>query len=95
MFTISYEVREEMRTKYIEAIGRMRNHLRSVAGKNYSVYEVRGRKNAFAEVYVTGTMEEFDALEDNQDEITQSLLQEVEGCLEKGTTKYSTFVEID
>ena len=94
MFSVSYEVRQEMRAAYLGLIGQLRNHLKSVAGKNYSVYEIRGRENAFSEVYLTESMEEFEALEDNQDETTQRLLQEVEACLKKGSTKYSTLVEL-
>jgi L-rhamnose mutarotase len=95
MLIVSYEVRQEMRTTYLDLINQLRRHLQAASGKDYSVFEVRGRKNMFSEVYVSQNQEEFDALEDNQDETTQKLLQGVEACLKKGSTRYSTLIELD
>jgi hypothetical protein len=94
MFTVSYEVRDEKRDEYAGLIEQLKHHLRTVAGQNYSVFQVRGKKNMFSEVYTTESLEEFDALEDKQDEKTQQLLRSVEECLEKGSTRYLTLVEV-
>ena len=40
-------------------------------------------------------MEEYEALEDNQDETTQELVRNLEECVEKGGMRYSTLIELE
>ena len=94
MFTISYGVKPEVREQYLTLIKEMKDHLVGVGGKNYSVYEMKGKKNQFSEVFQTGSLEEFDALEDNQDEKTQELVRKLEAFVDDGGMKYSTLVEL-
>jgi len=69
--------------------------MRDEAGKTYSVYETKGKRNHFTEVFVTATMEEYEALEDNQDETTQELVRELEECVDSRGMRYSTLIELD
>jgi len=94
MFTISYSIEPERREQYIALLGELKSHFAQLGRKNYSVYESKGKKNHFTEVFLTESMEEFDALEDNQDEKTQELIQQLEACVDKGGMKYSTMVEV-
>jgi L-rhamnose mutarotase len=93
MFTISYSIKPEQREEYLRLIGELRAHFASLGRNEYSVFEDRKRKNHFTEVFVAGTMEEFDALEDNHDERTQELVQRLESYVDEGGMKYSTLVE--
>jgi len=95
LFTITYGVKPELRDGYLEFIKEMKNHFRTVGQKNYSIYEVRGKKNQFTEVFITDTLEEYDALEDNQDEQTQELVSRLEGFIDNGGMKYTTLIETD
>lgn len=94
MFTISYAVKPELREAYLALMKEMKEHLKTVGNANYSVYETKGRKNQFAEVFLTDSIEEFDALEDNQDERTQQLVSNIQQYLEDGGMKYTTWVEV-
>lgn len=94
MFTISYSIKPELREQYLALIKEMKDHFTTVGRKNYSVYEAKGRKNQFSEVFVTDSMEEFDALEDNQDEKTHELVGRLEGLIDEDGMKYSTLVEV-
>jgi hypothetical protein len=94
LFTVSYHVKPEMRETYLSHVRRLRDHLQHQEGRNYTVFQSKG-KDQFSEVLVANSMEEFDAMEDNQDELTQKLLGEIEGCMEKGTTRYTTLVELE
>ncbi len=95
LFTVSYQVRPEMRETYLSHVRRLRDHLQQEEGRNYTVFRSKGKEHLFSEVLVANSMEEFDTLEDNQDELTQNLLRDIEGCMEKGTTRYTTMVELD
>lgn len=95
MFTISYGIKPERRDEYLSLIGQMREHLTNVSKKDYSVFEAKGKKNFFTEVFVTGSMEEYDALEDNLDEKAQSLVAALEGLIDDEGMKYTTLIEME
>ena len=42
---------------------------------------------------ITNSVEEYDALEDNQDEKTQELLSRIQECVDDKGMKYTTLVE--
>jgi L-rhamnose mutarotase len=94
MFTISYSIKPEQRANYLSLIAEVKNHLITVGRKNYSVFEVKGKKNHFTEVYVFNSEEEFEALDDNQDERTQELLSKLEACTDDEGMKYTTAIEL-
>lgn len=94
MFTISYSIRPENRDQYLALIKDMKEHLTTVGKHNYSVFEAKGRKNHFTEVFITNSIEEFDNLEDNLDEKAQDLVSNLEGFVDNGGMKYNTIVEI-
>jgi len=95
LFTITYGVKPELREQYLAFIKEMKNHFAALGTKQYTVYEVRGKKDQFAEVFMTETIEEFDALEDNQDEQTQALVARLERFLDSEGMKYTTLIELE
>lgn len=94
MFTISYTIKPEGREAYLQLMAEMKNLFVTEGKKNYSVFEVKGKKNQFTEVFLTNSMEEFDALEDNQDEKTEALVRKIEEFVDDGGMKYNTLVEL-
>ncbi len=94
MFTISYTIKPEGRDAYLQLMGEMKKLFVAEGKKNYSVFEVKGKKNQFTEVFLTNSMEEFDALEDNQDERTEALVRKIEEFVDDGGMKYNTLVEL-
>ncbi len=93
MFTISYGIKPERREEYLGLTKEMKDHFTKVGRKNYSVYETKAKKNQFTEVFVTNSLEEFDALEDNQDETTEALVRRLEEFVDADGMKYSTLIE--
>ena len=94
IFTISYGIKPELRDQYLELVKEMKDHFTNVGKKNYSVYETKGKKEQFTEVFTTESMEEFDALEDNQDEKAENLVRALEKFVDESGMKYTTLVEI-
>jgi len=95
IFTISYPVKEEKRDDYLETIQALKNYLVHEHGKNYSVFESMTKPNTFNEVYICKSMEEYDALEDDSDEITVQLINRiVDEFIKDGKTEYRTLIEV-
>ncbi len=94
IFTISYEIKPDTRSAYLALVSDMKSHF-VAKGKTYSVYEQKGKKNSFVEIFHCASLEEFDALEDDQDEKTEALVQRLDGFLQSPKMKYTTLVEFD
>lgn len=94
LFTISYGIKPEQRSNYLTLISDMKSHLVNVGKKNYSVFEAKGKKNQFTEIYVFSSEEDYDALDETQDDHTQDLLGKLESCVDDDGMKYSTAIEI-
>ena len=95
LFTISYNVRPEMREQYLQFAAELKTHFSTQHKGDYCVYEVKGKKNTFTEVFTFGSMSEYDALEEQHDERTQELEGRLEQFIDKGGMKYSTLVEVE
>ena len=93
IFTVTYEVRPDKRDEYLALSQEMKSYL-ATNGKNYAVYEEKGKKNSFAEVFSYTSMEEFDQSEDEDDKMLQFVGQ-LESMLANGKMKYSTLVELE
>lgn len=93
IFTISYEIQPDKRDEYLALSQQMKQHLGNSQGKNYSIFEQKGKKNSFTEVFILSSMEEYEQLED-QDEATTQLVGQLEHLLVNGKMKYTTLVEL-
>jgi hypothetical protein len=94
LFTISYDILPEKREEYLALANAMKAHLVGTKGKNYSIYELKNKKNSFSEIFFCKSREEYDQLEDDQDEKTEELASKLEALVD-GKTKYSTLIELD
>lgn len=94
IFTISYEIQPGRRDDYLALTQRMKEHLTQQKCKEYSIYEHKGKKNSFSEVFVCNSLDEYEQLED-QDEQTTHLVQQLESMLSDGKMKYTTLVELE
>jgi aconitase B len=91
---ISYDIDPKRREEYLTLSAEMKRHFTEARKKNYSIYEVKSRKNSFVEQFVCNSMEEYEALEDDLDETSENLVNKLE-LLKDGKAKYNTLVEID
>jgi hypothetical protein len=95
MFTITYTVKPESRDRYLQVVHELKAQYASLGRSNYSVFEAKGKKGQFTEVFLSSSLEEFDALEDIHDERIESLVQRLQEFVDKGGMKYSTLVEME
>lgn len=92
LLQISYDIDPAKREQYLALVKEMTTHFRQVRKKNYSVYEAK--KNSFVEQFACGSMEEYDALEDDLDETSEELVNRLEGILKGAKAKYTKMIEI-
>jgi L-rhamnose mutarotase len=94
IFTISYEVNPEKREAYLDFIKELKEHLLAVGQNNYSVFEQKGKKDHFSEVYIFDSVESFDHFEDNEDTKTEELFERLAREFVKGgKMSYTTLLE--
>ncbi|HEX9828777.1 MAG TPA: hypothetical protein VGB10_01080 [Bacteroidota bacterium] len=92
---ISYDIRPEKFDQYVKLVQEMKAHFVEAKKKDYTVFEQRGKKNAYVEQFVCKSMEEFDALEDDLDEKGEELVNRLESMLQEGKSKYITLSELE
>jgi len=92
---ISYEIKPEKREEYLSLSKELKNHFAVERKKNYQIFEVKGRKDSFVEEFVCSSMEEYEALEDDMNESSETLVNRLETLLKDGKAKYTTLIEVD
>ncbi|HCA79483.1 MAG TPA: hypothetical protein DEP53_07075 [Bacteroidetes bacterium] len=95
LLQISYDIDPEKREQYLALVKEMKNHFRVARKKDYAVYEQKGKKNSFVEQFTSNSIQEFDALEDDLDEKSEELVNQLEILKKDGTSKYTTLSEIE
>ncbi|MBM4165506.1 MAG: hypothetical protein FJ218_01050 [Ignavibacteria bacterium] len=93
IFTITYDIVPAARPAYLSLVEEMKLYFLNVQKRNYNVYEKKGKKNTFTEIFLCESEEEFETLEDTMDEQWQELLRRVQEYVLEGKTQYSTYIE--
>lgn len=95
IFSISYDILPEKREEFLPLSKSMKEYIHGKNGvSDYSVYEVRGKRNSFTEVFIFGSMEDYNSLDD-EDETMRKFVNLLEPMLAGGKMKYTTLIEID
>ncbi len=94
IFTISYSINPDHRDEYIALTQEMKEHVAQRNKASYSIFEQKGKKNSFSEVFIFNSMAEYDQLED-QDDQTTAYMNRLEQLLANGKMKYATLVEVE
>lgn len=92
---ISYEIDPQKRSDYLALAKEMRQHFGGERKKNYTVFEVRGRKNSFVEQFACSSTEEYEALEDDMTESSEKLVERLAAFLKEGKARYTTLIEAE
>jgi hypothetical protein len=94
VLTMQYEVDEEKRQEYLAAVEKLKAHYAANQHVAYSVFEQKGKKNAFAEMFVAQSEDAFKQYEESEDEVADSLAQKIAEFSKGGKAKYSTLLEM-
>jgi len=94
IFTISYEIHPEKREEYLALMRQIKNYLKVVKGRDYSFYEIKGKKNNFSEVFQFPSLDEYNNLEDHDEQMTD-FVGRLEPLILNGKMKYTTLIELE
>lgn len=93
-FLVQYEILQDKRKEYINAIAELKNLLKAEGLEDYSVFEIKGKPNHFLEQYLFVSEEAFENFDDNNDERTSILINKIGEMTVDHSTKYTTLVEL-
>ena len=62
--------------------------------ESYSIYQVKGKENAFEEIYIFKDMQSYENFDDIQSERIDALTNQLSDLIKENTAKYTTLVEI-
>ena len=94
IFTVKYEIQEEKKVDFLDVIRELKNIVKADGLESYSVYELKGKKNLYKEIYQFESEETYDNYDDVADERTDILMNKLSDCLKTGSTEYLTLIEI-
>jgi len=94
IFTIKYEIQEEKMDEFLDVIRELKNIVKAEGLESYSVYDVKGKKNVYKEIYQFENQETYDNYDDVADERTDILMNKLSDCMKPGTTEYLTLIEM-
>ena len=96
IFQINYELIPEKREEYLETIKKLQEHLNGNSGKSYMVLEDKNRKNHFSEIYICESLEEYENLENETDEITFELTNKIfNSFILDNKASYTTLYQVE
>lgn len=94
ILNISYAIKSEERERFLTLSKQLKDHFAGELGKNYKIFEVKGKPNNFVEQFECSTREEYDNLEDDITEKGEDLVNKLTDLVEGGSTVYSTLIEL-
>ncbi len=92
ILTMQYEVLEEKRSEYFSVIQELKTHHSTNHFVEYSVYEIKGKRNNFTEMFLAHSEESYKKFEESEDEAADTLAEKLTSCI-NGKIKYATYTE--
>ncbi len=93
LFTVSYEIPEGNRAKYLELVSKLKDIL-NTDGISYSVFELEKGHNQFQEVYIYPSEEAYDASDDADNAEADDLIQQIYSMVKDKKAQYVRATEI-
>ena len=92
ILTVQYDVKEAKRNDYLSAVEKLKTHYATNQFVSYSVYEQRGKQNAFAEIFMAHSEVAYKKFEESDDQTADELTAQLQDFVES-KTKYTTYME--
>jgi hypothetical protein len=90
--TMHYEVEESQRDAYLSAVEELKAHYATNPYVSYFVCEQKGKKNAFAEIYLAHSEVAYRKFEESEDDVADQIAAKLSPFI-SGKQKYTTYVE--
>jgi hypothetical protein len=90
--TMHYDVDESKRDAYLIAVEELKAHYATNPYVSYFVCEQKGKKNAFAEIYLAHSEVAYRKFEESEDDVADQIAEKLSPFI-SGKQKYTTYVE--
>jgi quinol monooxygenase YgiN len=91
---IQYEVNPAKREGFLAHAREMREHAREVLGLDYGIHEDREHANRFVEIFTCGSLAEYEALDERQDDRFRELIARLASFTDIPRVRYGAFSQI-
>lgn len=94
IFSVQYEINPAKKTEFLDIINELKNLVKPEGLESYELYEVKGKKNNFQEVYIFSSEETYENFDDNQSERINILVGKLGELTINNSTKYTTLYQV-
>ncbi|HTR82364.1 MAG TPA: hypothetical protein VMM58_12110 [Bacteroidota bacterium] len=93
ILSMQYEIDEKKRDEFLATVQGLKSHYSSNPHISYIVCEQKGKKNAFAEMYIAASEEAYTQFTESEDQEADSLSEKISVFMKGGKAKYITYLE--
>jgi hypothetical protein len=93
ILTMQYEIDEKQRDGFLATVQELKSHYASSPHISYLVGEQKGKKNAFAEMYIADSEEAYAQFKEIEDQAADSISEKLSTYMKNGKAKYTTYLE--
>lgn len=93
ILSMQYEIDEKKRDEFLATVAQLKSHYTSNPHISYIVCEQKGKKNAFAEMYIADTEESYTQFKESEDPAADTISEKLSSFMKGGKAKYTTYVE--
>jgi len=90
---MQYEIDEKKRDGFLATVQELKSHFASNPHISYLVGEQKGKKNAFAEMYIADSEEAYAQFKENEDQAADTISEKLSAYMKNGKAKYTTYLE--
>ncbi len=94
IFSIRYAILEDKRGDYLAVIRELKSLVKAEGLESYSVFEQKGKKNNFEEIYIFESADAYEAFDDEPTERVDLLMTKLSDMVKQQSTTYSTLYEV-
>ena len=87
ILTMQYEIDEKKRDGFLATVQELKSHYASNPHISYLVGEQKGKKNAFAEMYIADSEEAYAQFKENEDQAADTISEKLSTVYEKRESK--------
>lgn len=95
IFSIKYSIFPDKREDYMAIIRELKTLVKAEGLESYSIFEQKGKKNNFEEIYIFRDNKSYEDFDDDSDDRVDLLMNKLSDMIEQQSTGYSTLFEID
>lgn len=95
VFTIQYEIFSDKKEEYLSLAKELKRLMNAEGLESYSIYQVKGKENAFEEIYVFKDYNSYENFDDIQSDRIDALTNQLSDLIKENSAKYTTLLEIE